>query len=267
MKLQKQLSRKIGKKEYPKWVVTIPPEDIERLGWEEGQSLGSAVSSEGLSIFKSDELTYEDFKNKVLDLLTRKRKGLTWQEIKNALNLSQTVPNNKWVRRLEKEISLKRRKEGTATYWYLPHENDTVVFTIGYEGRDLGDFIGILKLHGIEQLIDVRELAFSRRNGFAKSKLSKALRQNGIVYKHFPALGSPKAIRYKLWREGNYNDFFKEYTEALSRPESQEYFKDLEGLAQVRSTVIMCFERDVTKCHRSIIKERLIRDGFRVVDI
>ncbi len=39
MKLQKQLSRKVGVKEYPKWVVTIPPIQIDKLKWKEGQEL------------------------------------------------------------------------------------------------------------------------------------------------------------------------------------------------------------------------------------
>ena len=43
MKLQKQLSRKVKDKEYPKWVVTIPPSKIEKLKWTEGQELEPEV--------------------------------------------------------------------------------------------------------------------------------------------------------------------------------------------------------------------------------
>lgn len=39
MKLQKQLSRKVGNEEYAKWVVVIPPEKIKELGWKEGVDL------------------------------------------------------------------------------------------------------------------------------------------------------------------------------------------------------------------------------------
>lgn len=39
MKLQKQLSRKVGNEEYAKWVVVIPPEKIKELGWKEGVEL------------------------------------------------------------------------------------------------------------------------------------------------------------------------------------------------------------------------------------
>ncbi len=39
MKLQKQLSRKVGTQEYPKYVVTISPKTIKKLGWKAGQQL------------------------------------------------------------------------------------------------------------------------------------------------------------------------------------------------------------------------------------
>lgn len=48
MKLQKQLSRKVGTKEYPKWVVTIPPNDIENMGWDEGDELEVQIKGDKL---------------------------------------------------------------------------------------------------------------------------------------------------------------------------------------------------------------------------
>jgi uncharacterized protein (DUF488 family) len=143
----------------------------------------------------------------------------------------------------------------------------TTIYTIGYEGKSPEDFLFILKKNNIQQLVDVRELATSRKNGFAKSKLSKMLREKDIIYKHFPALGAPRSIRHELWAEKDYSKFFREYKNSLSRPEAQESLLDLKGLSQVRRTVIMCLEKNVKVCHRSIIKERLIKDGFKVVDL
>ena len=48
MKLQKQLSRKVKDKEYPKWVVTIPPSEIEKLEWKEGQELELEINGKKL---------------------------------------------------------------------------------------------------------------------------------------------------------------------------------------------------------------------------
>ncbi|MGD0450971.1 MAG: AbrB/MazE/SpoVT family DNA-binding domain-containing protein [Candidatus Bathyarchaeia archaeon] len=43
MRLQKQLSRKVDKIEYPKYVVTIPPKQIQEAGWKEGIELIAVV--------------------------------------------------------------------------------------------------------------------------------------------------------------------------------------------------------------------------------
>ena len=44
MKLQKQLSRKVGNKEYIKYVITIPAKKIEKLGWNQHTELEMEVS-------------------------------------------------------------------------------------------------------------------------------------------------------------------------------------------------------------------------------
>ena len=39
MKLQRQRTREVKGKEYFRWTVVIPPEEIESLGWKEGDDL------------------------------------------------------------------------------------------------------------------------------------------------------------------------------------------------------------------------------------
>ena len=53
MKLQKQLSRKVGDVEYAKWVLVIPPNIVEELKWKEGQELKADVKENKLLIEKS----------------------------------------------------------------------------------------------------------------------------------------------------------------------------------------------------------------------
>ena len=55
MRLQKQLSRKVGDKEYAKWVITIPPKKIKLLGWGEGEFLESVIVNQELIIGKESE--------------------------------------------------------------------------------------------------------------------------------------------------------------------------------------------------------------------
>jgi hypothetical protein len=48
VKLQKQLSRKVKDKEYPKFTVVIPPKQIEELKWKEGIELVPVVKNNKL---------------------------------------------------------------------------------------------------------------------------------------------------------------------------------------------------------------------------
>ncbi|MFQ5532188.1 MAG: AbrB/MazE/SpoVT family DNA-binding domain-containing protein [Candidatus Nanoarchaeia archaeon] len=52
MKLQKQLSRKVGNVEYSKWVLVIPPNMIEELKWKEGQELEVEIKENKLVVKK-----------------------------------------------------------------------------------------------------------------------------------------------------------------------------------------------------------------------
>ena len=50
MKLQKRLNRRVAGKDYVKWVVTIPPAQIELLGWREGEDLEAEVRGATLTL-------------------------------------------------------------------------------------------------------------------------------------------------------------------------------------------------------------------------
>ncbi len=62
MKLQKQLSRKTKGKSYPKYVMTIPPKDIEELGWQKGMELEVCVTDNKLIIRPKQDTKKEDTK-------------------------------------------------------------------------------------------------------------------------------------------------------------------------------------------------------------
>jgi len=130
------------------------------------------------------------------------------------------------------------------------------LFTIGYEGAALEDFLGRLVRHRIQVLVDVRELAGSRRPGFSKSALSAALSAAGIEYRHERALGSPRDIRHKLRADGNLQAFFRSF-DAYLRTQTNV----LEQLAEtcMGNVALMCFERDYTTCHRFSVARELGR--------
>jgi antitoxin component of MazEF toxin-antitoxin module len=62
VKLQKQLSRKIKGKNYPKYVMTIPPKDIQELGWQKGMELEICIRDNKLIIQPKQDIEKEDSK-------------------------------------------------------------------------------------------------------------------------------------------------------------------------------------------------------------
>lgn len=50
MKLQKQISRIVGDKEYVKYVLIIPPDRVKELGWRDGEELTGQIQGKKLTI-------------------------------------------------------------------------------------------------------------------------------------------------------------------------------------------------------------------------
>lgn len=128
------------------------------------------------------------------------------------------------------------------------------VFTIGYEGASLDDFIATLKLANIQTLLDVREFAGSRRKGFAKTALKENLLANNINYHHEKRLGSPKDVRNRLRADGNYEQYFKDFNTYIETQKDllEEIANNFSG-----NIALMCYERDYTTCHRRVVAEKL----------
>lgn len=53
VKLQKRFNRRVGDKEYSKWVVVLPSDDVSRLGWKEGIDLEASRTKNGTLELKS----------------------------------------------------------------------------------------------------------------------------------------------------------------------------------------------------------------------
>jgi len=273
MKLQKHSSRKKDDpnyEKYVKWVLVIPQDRVNQLGWKEGVELKDKIKGDSLVITSQsgdnvpnnkEKVLYEDFKKSIKNILERHPSGLTWTNIRDKLNLPQKHPNNKWVRKLEKEIGLRRIKIGGSLIWNS--EYDTI-YTIGYEGFVIEKFIKKLKDSNIQQLIDVRELPSSRKNGFSKTILREELKKVGILYKHVPELGSPRKMRHQLYIDKDYKKFFGEYKNHMNDRDVLENISDIEGRARRKKTVLLCFEKDYKTCHRRIIAEKLNERGWKV---
>jgi hypothetical protein len=65
-------------------------------------------------------MSYDMFKETIRDTLRASEQPLTWTEIRTIAKLPQALPNNQWVRRLEADIGLQRKRDNHGIiYWSL----------------------------------------------------------------------------------------------------------------------------------------------------
>jgi len=139
------------------------------------------------------------------------------------------------------------------------------IFTIGYEGTTMDEFLAALKAAGVERLIDVRALPLSRRPGFSKSPLRAALEEAGIEYVHLKALGTPAEGRSAA-RAGRHADLERIYAGQLDLPEAIVQGAQMIELAKEKPSALLCFEREPAHCHRTLLLDAVAPDA-EVVDL
>lgn len=132
------------------------------------------------------------------------------------------------------------------------------LFTIGYTGFSLEDFILKLRSSGVDCLIDTREIPISRKKGFSKSALNSKLADAGIEYHHFKWLGSPRSDRHEVRQTGDYAKFFSSVRRHLATENATQSLISALEIAREQTSCLMCCCEDWTYCHRSCVVDALV---------
>jgi uncharacterized protein (DUF488 family) len=126
--------------------------------------------------------------------------------------------------------------------------------TIGHSNHPIERFVSLLKAGGIERLIDVRSMPWSRRfPQFGRERLAKSLAEAGIAYAwEGEALGGmPKA-------GGSYDD-------AAARPAFKDAIGRLIADSAGTTLCLMCAEKEPLDCHRTVlVSRRLVERGVAI---
>lgn len=128
------------------------------------------------------------------------------------------------------------------------------IVSVGYERRSVEELLELLAAHGVEKLVDIRELPLSRRQGFSKRQLARSLGLAGIEYLHLRAAGNPfRKERADVERCLQlYESYLEEHPEVL----------EVIGAELAEGTVaFLCYERRHDCCHRSVLLDALIHQG------
>ncbi|HXF62802.1 MAG TPA: DUF488 domain-containing protein [Caldilineaceae bacterium] len=122
------------------------------------------------------------------------------------------------------------------------------IYTIGYGGRSIEEFIAVLAQYRIAYLVDVRSAPYSRHKPeFSKEALARVLQAQGIRYLFWgDALGG-RPDDPTCYTGGKVD-----YEEVKRRPFYRRGIERLQtAFAQQQRVVLMCSEGRPEACHRS----------------
>lgn len=169
----------------------------------------------------------------------------------------------KFVRKVaEEQMSFDEAKE------YLTVLLNDTIYTIGYEGRKLEEFIDILKKNEIKVVIDIREQSQFVNPQFTEELLKRILPQNDIRYIHLSELGVPQPIR-EPYVEGKIpHECFRAYYNYILEKNGNLLKKVIDENRKEGRIALMCVERYPSPrgnqkhyCHRNFAAEYLLNEG------
>lgn len=129
------------------------------------------------------------------------------------------------------------------------------IFTIGHSNHDADHFSGLLTMHDIEVLVDVRSWPHSRYVEWADaSRLPLLAREAGVKY-----LFLGKELGGRPEGEEFYDeDGYVLYGRVAAESTFKQAIKRLERGAQQCRIAIMCSEEDPTHCHRRLLVSKVM---------
>jgi len=129
------------------------------------------------------------------------------------------------------------------------------VYTIGYKGKSLQDFINQLRAAGVDAVIDIRLRNTSHLAGFTKRDDLAFLLQEGfgIAYEHHPELAPTPEIREAYLADKDWAAYEAQFLPLLHERHAEAVGQDI--LARFRSPCLLCAEPTAEHCHRRLVAE------------
>lgn len=141
------------------------------------------------------------------------------------------------------------------------------LYTVGYEALSVDHLLDGLRRIGLSQLIDVRSTPYSRRFGFHGRTLERLCAELSIAYRHFPNLGLESTDTRPPESQADYDRLFEHYCQT-TLPEETIDIGHVADLAKANPSVLLGFERNATRCHRSHLARKVHEaSGLAIVDL
>ncbi|MBQ7226076.1 MAG: DUF488 domain-containing protein [Clostridia bacterium] len=140
------------------------------------------------------------------------------------------------------------------------------IYTIGYTGYSLDEFIQELKNKGINVVIDVRSSPYSERYpDYNRDNLESTLASNRIYYRNYVKEFGARQDNRNFYSRDGYFDFevFAKSEQFLSGVE-----KIKNSVAKGYRVLFLCAEKEPIQCHRTILVSRAFHKlGYNVIHL
>src|SRR5690606_6066292 len=141
----------------------------------------------------------------------------------------------------------------------IPKDEETTLFTIGYEGISLEMYLQKLVKNNIKLLVDVRKNPLSMKFGFSKTLLKRYCNSLDIGYLHIPEVGINSDKRQELETQADYDRLFVDYRNTTLSETTESQKQILELLKEYKRIALTCFEAEPCQCHRSHLAEAIAK--------
>lgn len=141
-----------------------------------------------------------------------------------------------------------------------PDTDTIVLFTIGYEGIALEEYLNRLLRNGVQAIVDIRNHPVSMKYGFSRSTLRRFCERIGVAYIHMPEVGIKPEDRQDLHTQEDYEHLFRLYRKKYLPSTIAAQRRMLELLEQYKRIALACVEAELNRCHRTLLAEAL--QGF-----
>lgn len=138
-----------------------------------------------------------------------------------------------------------------------PKNSKTILFTIGYEGISLEEYLNRLLKNDVKVLVDVRNNPKSMKYGFSMHQLQRCCNSIGIDYLHLPEVGIRSEQRRELHTQTDYDTLFAVYRKENLAGTTATQKKILHLLKEKKRIALTCFEANICQCHRKHLAEAI----------
>lgn len=139
--------------------------------------------------------------------------------------------------------------------------DERIIYSIGYEGKDIDIYLNSLIKHNVTLLCDVRKNPISMKFGFSKKQLKDYCEKLDINYLHLPHFGIESGKRKNLNTAADYGKLFSYYKKEVLPVSTQNIEKLINVISSHQKIAFTCFEADANMCHRSYLLDYIFENN------